>query len=55
MKKRIGIKTRLATKRKLLRNKTLFSDVLRSTFHVVWATAVSNIRMNRFNDKEYLE
>ena len=55
MKKRMGIKTKLAVKRKLLRNKTLFSDVLRRTFHVVWATAVSRIRMNRYIDKECLE
>jgi hypothetical protein len=51
----MGIKTILAVKRKLLRNKTLFSEVLSSTFHVVWATAVSKITMNRYNDKEYLE
>ena len=37
--------------KKLLRKRTLFSDVFNNTFQVVWATAVMMIIIKRVTDK----
>ena len=51
IKNKTGINRILASKRKLLRKRTLLSDVFNKTFQVVWATAVKIIIIKRVTDK----
>ena len=51
IKNKTGINKILASKRKLLRKRTLLSDVFNKTFQVVWATAVKIIIIKRVIDK----
>lgn len=51
IKNKTGINRKLASKRKLLRKRTLLSDVFNKTFQVVWATAVRIIIIKRVTDK----
>lgn len=51
IKNKTGINRILASKRKLLRKRTLLSDVFNKTFQVVWATAVKIIIIKRVIDK----
>tara|TARA_B100001287_G_scaffold252708_1_gene234849 strand:- start:400 stop:567 length:168 start_codon:yes stop_codon:yes gene_type:complete len=51
MKNNTGIKRKLASNKKLLRKRTLFSDVFNNTFQVVWATAVMMMIIKRVTDK----
>ncbi len=46
-----GINKKLASNKKLLRKRTLLSDVFNKTFQVVCATAVKIIIINRVTDK----
>jgi len=51
IKNKTGINRKLASRRKLLRKRTLLSDVFNKTFQVVWATAVRIIIIKRVTDK----
>ena len=51
MKNNTGIKRKLASNKKLLKKRTLFSDVFNNTFQVVWATAVMMMIIKRVTDK----
>ena len=51
MKNKTGINRKLASNKKLLRKRTLLSDVFNKTFQVVWATAVKIIIIKRVTDK----
>ncbi len=51
IKNKTGINRKLASKRKLLRKRTLLSDFFNKTFQVVWATAVKIIIIKRVTDK----
>ena len=51
MKNKTGINRKLASNKKLLRKRTLLSDVFNKTFQVVWAMAVKIIIINSVIDK----
>ena len=51
IKNKKGIKRKLASRRKLLRKRTLFCDVFNKTFQEVWAIAVMMIIIKRVTDK----
>ena len=51
IKNKTGINRKLASKRKLLRKRTLLSDFFNKTFQVVWATAVKIIIIKRVTGK----
>tara|TARA_Y100001935_G_scaffold222475_1_gene197262 strand:- start:125 stop:274 length:150 start_codon:yes stop_codon:yes gene_type:complete len=49
------MKRKLASKRKLLKKRTLLSDVFNKTFQDVWAIAVMMIIIKRETDKILLK
>ena len=51
IKNKTGINKKLASNKKLLKKRTLSSDVFNKTFQVVWATAVKIIIIKRVTDK----
>ena len=51
IKNKTGINGKLASNKKLLKKRTLLSDVFNKTFQVVCATAVKIIIINRVTDK----
>ena len=51
IKNKTGINKKLASNKKLLRKRTLLSDVFNKTFQVVCATAVKIIIINSVTDK----